>query len=344
MIGHVLNLIRWEWFKLRRRWMPWILLAIMVLLSQLFIWGSFFSYRNQVQSGGEFYLSSGIPGEQGIRISCSDLLAGRTPDLPAGIDPGVLEQWRQGCSRPSVERQNQLRETYSGFTLPGSIPNALGMAGGMGLFLIAILTASTLGTEFGWGTLRTVLVGGAGRWQYLTAKLVLISLLAGAALAVVTAATLVGSAAAGALAASPPAGTPGPLGWNDAIINFGKAWFALLPYMALATCVSILTASSAAGMAVALAYYFAEQIVVAIFINLFAWFQTVADYLLGRNLSAWMTGNQQEAPHRVALGTGGGTFPGELHAFLVLLVYILVLGAIAFRSFQRRDIAGASGT
>ncbi len=243
-----------------------------------------------------------------------------------------------------MERQNQLRETYSGFTLPGSIPNALGMAQGMGLFLIAILTASILGTEFGWGTLRTVLVGGAGRWQYLTAKLALISLLAGAALAVVVAATLVGSAVAGALAAAPPAGTPGPLGWNDAIINFGKAWFALLPYMALAACVSILTASSAAGMAVALAYYFAEQIVVALFINLFAWFQTVADYLLGRNLGAWMTGNQQEAPHGGGLGTGGGTFPGELHAFLVLLVYILVLGAIAFRRFQRRDIAGASGT
>ncbi len=56
MIGHELKLIRWEWFKLRRRWMPWILLGILILFSQLFIWGSFFSYRSQVQSGGEFYL------------------------------------------------------------------------------------------------------------------------------------------------------------------------------------------------------------------------------------------------------------------------------------------------
>ena len=35
MIVHVLRLTRWEWFKLRKRWMPWILLAIAVALTQL---------------------------------------------------------------------------------------------------------------------------------------------------------------------------------------------------------------------------------------------------------------------------------------------------------------------
>ena len=35
--------------------------------------------------------------------------------------------------------------------------------------------------------------------------------------------------------------------------------------------------------------------------------------------------------------------PGELHAFLVLLAYIVVLGAAAFWLFQRRDVAGARG-
>ena len=35
LIAHVLRLTKWEWFKLRRRWMPWILLAIAVLLSQV---------------------------------------------------------------------------------------------------------------------------------------------------------------------------------------------------------------------------------------------------------------------------------------------------------------------
>ena len=33
MIVEVLSLVRWEWFKLRRRWMPWILLAILALVT-----------------------------------------------------------------------------------------------------------------------------------------------------------------------------------------------------------------------------------------------------------------------------------------------------------------------
>ena len=39
-----------------------------------------------------------------------------------------------------------------------------------------ILAASIPGTEYGWGTLRTVLVRGVGRWQLLAAKTLVIAL------------------------------------------------------------------------------------------------------------------------------------------------------------------------
>ena len=35
--------------------------------------------------------------------------------------------------------------------------------------------------------------------------------------------------------------------------------------------------------------------------------------------------------------------PGTLHAFVVMLVYIVVLGVAAFWLFMRKDIAGATG-
>ncbi len=343
MIGQLFNLVRWEWFKLQRRWMPWILLAIMLLFSQLFIWGTFFSYKSQVQSSGEVFIG-GRDIEGSFRVSCNDVLAGNTSSLPSNISPDMLQELKRQCASMAQGRDSQLREMYSGFTIPGSIPNVLGVAQSMGMILIAILTASTLGTEFGWGTMRAVLVRGTGRWQYLTAKLVLLALLAGAALLVVSVVTLATSALAGALAPQPPPGEVDSLGWNDAAINFGKAWFAMLPFVALAACVTMLTASSAVGMAVALAYYFAEQIVVGIFINLFDWFQNVADYLMVENINTWMQGNQQG---RVSFGGDGNlaeATTGELHAFLVLSAYLLVLGVIAFRRFQKRDIAGASGT
>ena len=40
-----------------------------------------------------------------------------------------------------------------------------------------ILAASLTGTEYGWGTVRTVLTRGAGRWQLLASKLLLVALL-----------------------------------------------------------------------------------------------------------------------------------------------------------------------
>ena len=55
MIAQVLRLTRWEWFKLRKRWMPWILLAVAVAITQLSIWGTFFSYGNVVRADFEAY-------------------------------------------------------------------------------------------------------------------------------------------------------------------------------------------------------------------------------------------------------------------------------------------------
>ena len=41
MIAPSLFLIRWEWFKLRRRWMPWILLAVILAFTQIPYWAAF---------------------------------------------------------------------------------------------------------------------------------------------------------------------------------------------------------------------------------------------------------------------------------------------------------------
>ena len=94
-------------------------------------------------------------------------------------------------------------------------------------------------------------------------------------------------------------------------------------------------------MGVGLGYYFFEQIFLGIFINLFDWFQNVADFLLIYNIGVFMSGGDAEG----ASGAIGGTLgdaPGELHAFLVLAAYALVLGGLAFYLFHRRDIPGAS--
>ena len=47
MIAHILRLTGWEWYKLQRRWMPWILLGIMILFNQVAFWGAYVGYRTE---------------------------------------------------------------------------------------------------------------------------------------------------------------------------------------------------------------------------------------------------------------------------------------------------------
>lgn len=281
-MAHVMNLIRWEWYKLRRRWLPWIMLGILLFVSQAYIWGSYFFSR--------------------------------------GSESG---------------------DSYSNFTLPGSIPNALGVIHGIGVFLIVILTASILGTEYRWRTLRSILSRGTGRWQYLASKVLLLALLVGAALLIVMALASISSVIAAALSGDAPARFSSSARWIDVPIAFGKGWFGLLPYMVLTAFFTVLTTSSAAGTAISLVYCYGEAIIAAIFLSLFTWFETVASYLLDRNVTAWMTSGNDTLVVNLFLGGGFGTLPSALHAFLVLTVYIAALGGLALWLFRRKDLTGA---
>ena len=64
----------------------------------------------------------------------------------------------------------------------------------------------------------------------------------------------------------------------------------------------------------------------------------MADFLLVYNIGVFMSGGDAGG----FAGPTQGDAPGELHAFLVLAAYVLVLGGLAFYLFHRRDIPGAS--
>ena len=281
MTAQVLSLTRWEWYKLRHRWMPWILLFIVTALPQMSLWGSV---------SGTF----GSETEQAVR----------------GADSTRL-------------------------LFPNSVVGGLLVAQVYGIVLIMILTTSLLGTEFGWGTLRTVLTRGTGRWPFLTSKLLLLALLGAAALVVGAFAWVVGSAIA-VVTLGDGAWLAESADWIEVVKWSGKAVFGLLPYIALAAFVAVLTSSSGAAIGISLGYYLIESILVGALFN-FDWFERVAEFLIGPAGYGWM-----RLP-------GGMTFsyPAELpdatQSFFVLLGYILILGGAAFWLFQRRDVAGAKG-
>lgn len=346
MILQPLLLTRWEWYKLRRRWMPWVLLALVLFITQISLWGTFAAYVSG--DSGDTRFSFATRDESGSEIivmySCSDLEGGRIPPsverLSGNTKLRVLERvesHRNQCADTSDD-VSELRQL---FAIPSSIANSIGISFSVGIFLIMVLASSVMGVEYSWGTLRAVLTRGSGRWQLLASKLLLFEL-AGIA-GFLVAAVLV---AVSSLIAVPLAGDGGGLvntgDWSTVAIVLGKAAYGIFPYAVLATFLTVLTTSAGVGVSIAIGYYVGEFILMTILLAFFDWADHLVGYVLGPNVIGWMTVEE-------ALTTGDGALlrvgdpPGVLHAFFVLLVYVVVMGAVTFWIFQRKDVAGAKG-
>jgi ABC-2 type transport system permease protein len=135
----VLRLLGSELFRLRRRWMPWILLVSVALLAFALYFIIYGSVQAQIQA-----LQSGTP------------VTGNGPQ----------------------QTEAQLRESFETLRPSQVASFGLGVVGGLGSVLLIVLTASVFGNEFNWGTLRVVLALGAGRERFLGAKYVALLLYA----------------------------------------------------------------------------------------------------------------------------------------------------------------------
>ena len=133
--------------------------------------------------------------------------------------------------------------------------------------------------------------------------------------------------------------------WSSVGIVFGKLVYALLPYIVLGLFFSVLTSSSGPAISLGMGYIVVELILVGVLSNLFDWFGTVSDYMLGPNVAAWMVdeGARVTVGDATLIGSAGAGLPSPLHGFLVVTAYIVILFALTLRLFHHKDIAGAKG-
>ena len=157
--------------------------------------GGLCAYHNEtlqeLASGGSSYLGTTIEvdGEPvSVEVSCVDMVEGRIPPeidrLPEKERQAFLEDMErfrdESCGTTTA------RESFrEGFVLPSAATESIRSALGIAPILLMILAGSIVGTEYGMGTLRTVLTRGTGRWTLLSSKLVLLVLIAAAGLVVV---------------------------------------------------------------------------------------------------------------------------------------------------------------
>jgi len=218
-------------------------------------------------------------------------------------------------------------------TLPNTIPDALNFIAGLGAFLLAILTAASMGSEYSWGTLRAIIGSGVPRSRFLAAKLIALST-AAVAYTVVPLVIVVGAAVPMAWLLDRPimaSGIDGP--WvGDVLLMMARTVLPLLAQVAMAFAITVVTRSQAAGVGVALAATFVEPLAALVLDMLGGALAAIADYLLLVNAQALMQYN----------GFGTVQVPqgtlSQTHAVLVILGWMALYVTTALLVFRRRDI------
>lgn len=226
----------------------------------------------------------------------------------------------------------------SGVTLPGTLVNTSQYIYVFGSIMLAILAASSIGSEYAWGTLRPILATGVPRGRFLAAKLLALAI---AALGFVLLPLALNAALAvpiGLMAEYPIVNGTVDLAWFGSLAALiGRTYLLVLVPGLIAFLVSLAGRSQAAGIGVALGLLIGEQIVSLILLSLgFGWARTVVDLLPGMNSQALTNYNTFGPPELPADALGQG------RTLLTLGLYAVACLAIAFVVFRRRDIRGAA--
>jgi ABC-2 type transport system permease protein len=202
--------------------------------------------------------------------------------------------------------------------------------------LAVVIGASAIATEFGWGTIRTILPRASSRGAFLSAKLltllayVVVLVVVGFAFAVISSLFV---AAIGNLSTAVSGDYT-----VRALEAMVKAVYVSLPYMAVAFAVALWARSSGAGIGVGLGLYFLDGIITSLVGLAGGPFKHVGDVLPQANVRAIMRTLDPTA------STGAQSLPDPWQAAAVLAAYIVVCLAAAYWLFRRRDITvGSAG-
>jgi ABC-type transport system involved in multi-copper enzyme maturation permease subunit len=223
--------------------------------------------------------------------------------------------------------------------LPVAIPFALMLISSFGSVLAIILTASSVGNEYNWKTLRTALISSESRFKFLVSKLVSLAILILVGMLV---AIIVGfimgfiTTALGGYKFDLSFAT-GSYFWTQ-FLQFLRTFFVIIPFALLGFMMAIFGRSAMPGIATGIGVVFLESIITAFMSLAGGWIAKVPDYLLSANVSAIT------ALNGLPKGFGGGgqneVFPSVTHAYVILSVYAVAFLFLAFYLFKKRDVTG----
>ncbi len=223
--------------------------------------------------------------------------------------------------------------------LPMVIPLVLSILFPLGIILSVILITSSIGTEYHWRTIRTMLIWSESRFKLLGAKLIavgilmligmVVGLLSGFIMSLIT-------TAIGGYAFDFSFATGGYL-WGQ-FLQFWRTFYVLIPYVLLGFLFAVIGRSSIPGIVLGMGEFLLESMITALMYLAGGWIAKIPNYLLTVNVNA-INGLSKVPPKAPEVGTSS-QMPGLPHAFVTVAVYDLVFIIAAFYLFRKRDVTG----
>jgi ABC-type transport system involved in multi-copper enzyme maturation permease subunit len=211
--------------------------------------------------------------------------------------------------------------------------NGMQIFGFFGSILVVIVTASLIGSEYGWNTIRPLVARAQSRVGLLSAKWIVVALYT-------VFMVIVGIVGSLSLAAIFSVFTEGGLSslpggfWMDVVVGTGRWIVASLPYAAIGFAAALLARSNAAGIAIGIGISFVESLIFPLLTFVSDIFDTVQQFGISWNAEQLVSISTQ--PEESFFDPVSASQAWQSTA--VLTVYMVVIVAATFIVFKRRDI------
>ncbi|MDQ3328494.1 MAG: ABC transporter permease [Chloroflexota bacterium] len=219
-------------------------------------------------------------------------------------------------------------------TLPGSlVPNLLDGFPLFGGAIVLILGALVAGSEFGWGTMKTVLTQRPTRLGVYLGKLLALG-------AVLLAFVLLIFATGALLSAGIASIENTPMDWPSASVvlrGLGSAWLILAMWASFGVFLGILTRGTALAIGLGLVWAFVLEGLFALFASLVDVIDTLRKAMPGVNAGS-LAGSFRSASELETGAPGVSSAVSGEQAMFVLIAYVAAFLAVAGLLLRRRDV------
>ena len=218
--------------------------------------------------------------------------------------------------------------------LVGNLAGSFPFFGGVFALMLGVLS---VGSEYGWGTLRTLFVQRPGRLRMLAAKLAALAL---GLVPFVLLVFIAGAASSNVIAQLEDAAVTWPSPWL-LIRALGAGWLILAVWAALGVLLAVVSRGTALAIGIGILYALVIEGLLSAFADGVSVLGAIVDFFLRTNGYSLVRalGTPAEAIADNGPGSFSGPYVGTGEALLVLAAYMVVALVLSAALLRRRDVA-----